>query len=113
MKHLPFYHSPDGTSLRSDYFEAVARLTVPVRRSHAADEKQFVAAHTFLLRVEQFLAQVNPLHQTNHHPVVANVQRAPFLALQARRCFSDSRRLHNRGLERMQSRLLQFVYAVW
>ena len=59
MRLLPFSHSPDGTLLRSDHFEAVARLAVPVRRGHPADQEQFVAAHPLLLGVEQFVAQVD------------------------------------------------------
>ena len=70
MKLLPHSHSPGGTSLRSDHFGAVARSTVPVRRGHAADEKQFVAALTFLIRVEQFLTQADSFHQTDYHPVM-------------------------------------------
>ena len=68
---IPFLKT--DKSVRPDQFKTVAGSTIPMWRGHAADEKQAVAVHSFLLCVEQFLPQVPPLHQTDYHSVITNV----------------------------------------
>ncbi len=67
-----------------DHFKPVAGAAIPVRRGHAANEKKFVRVYSFLFRVEQFVAQMKPLHDADDHAIPADLQCAPLDAFQAR-----------------------------
>ena len=59
--------------------------------------------------VEQFISDVNPLHQADDEPVVADLQRAPFQAFEAGGRFRDARRLHRGRRASRQAGKPEFV----
>src|SRR5689334_5461572 len=77
---------------RANHLETITRATIPVRRSHAANDVKLFGSDTLHLAVEQFVIQVNALDQTNHDAIIPNVQRAPFFTFQARRGLGNPRR---------------------
>ena len=61
-------------SFGPDHFETVASAAIPVWRGHATDEKELFGVNPLLLRIEQFLAQVNAFDQADHDAVVPNLR---------------------------------------
>ena len=52
-----------------------------------------LAANAELFRIDQFVADMHAFHQTDDQPIAADLERAPFRALQAGGRLGDARRL--------------------
>src|ERR1041385_4477725 len=66
----------------TNHLKPIARARIPVRRRHAADKEQLVAANAFRRHVEEVVAHMQPFDQPNHDTIVADLQRAPLGAFQ-------------------------------
>jgi hypothetical protein len=100
-------------SSRANHLEAIARATVPMRRSHAPYHVKLFGANTFFLGVEQFVTQVNPFYQTDHDTVITNLQSSPFLAFQARRRLSNAGRLDYGRFASVEAGVVELVFTIW
>lgn len=68
----------------ANQFKAVARAAIPMRGSHAADEKQTLAVHPLPPGIKELVSQVNPFHEPNHDAVVADQAGQDRIARSAR-----------------------------
>src|SRR3569623_1792531 len=80
--------------IRPGHFEAVGGVAIPMGAGHAADGLEAVADDALGFRLDQLIADVDALDEADDEAVVADLNRAPFLALQAGGGLGDARRFH-------------------
>ena len=83
--------------LRQDHLKAIARAAVPMGTRHAAVDVETLAANAQRLAIDHILAHVHAFHEADDESILADLQGAPFCALQTGRHLRDSLWLDDGG----------------